>query len=336
MSKDLLQKVITTTHLGTAPDRDGLLSPDQADRFIDYMWDATVLGQQVRQVRMRADTVELDRMAVGKRLLRGATEAVDDGVNVGLAWAKVSLTSTKLRLDWELSSESLEDGIEGAALEDHVARLMSQQAAEDLEFVMINGDTTLGGDPLLKTMDGWAKRGEVDGRVLDHGGAAIDRAVFHRALKEMPRQYRQRRGELKFFTGAGIIQDYIFSLQATSSEFITPEALALAGINQTTVAEGPAGFTTGNAFGIPVQEVPLMDEFATGDYSGAGAADAQHGSVWLTFPKNLIWGIKRDIVVYREFKPKKDTIEYTLYVRAGSAVENPDAFVVVKNVRIED
>ena len=331
MSRELLQKVITTSHLGGSTGRDGLLQPDQANRFIDYMWDATVLGPQVRRVPMRSDTVELDKIGLGKRLLRGATEAVDDGTNVGVAFAKISLTTVKLRLDWELSSESLEDGLEGAALEDHVARLMSTQAAQDLEDVAINGDTTLGGDPLLKTMDGWAKRAETEGHVVDHGGNTIDRSVFHTALKTLPRVYRQRRGELKFFTGAGIIQDYIYSLQAVSTEFITPESLAAAGINQTSTPVGPAGFITGNAFGVPVQEVPLMDEQKAGDYSGA---TGDHGDVWLTFPRNLLWGVKREIVVYREFNPKADVIEYTMFCRVGSSVENTDAFVVVKNVKI--
>jgi len=74
-----------------------------------------------------------------------------------------------------------------------------------------------------------------------------------------------------------------------------------------------------------------MDETKAGDYSGASG---DHSDVWLTFPKNLIWGVKRSITVYREFKPKKDTIEYTMYCRVGTSVENVDAFVVVKNVKV--
>lgn len=331
MSNDLLQKVITTTHLGGDTGRDGLLTPDQSERFIDYMFDATVLASQVRTIRMRSDTMEINRIGVGKRLLRGATEAVDDGQNVGIAFGKISLTTVKLRLDWELSSESLEDGLEGAALEDHVARLMSNQTAQDLEDLAINGDTRLTGDPLLKMVDGWARRAEAGGHVIDHGGNTVDRSVFNKAIKTLPRTYRQRRGELKFFTGGGVIQDYLYSLQQTSADFITPEAFAAAGINSAVTTEGPAGFTIGKAFGIPVQEVPLLDETQAGDYSGA---TGDHGDVWLTFPKNLLWAIKREIVVYREFKPKKDTIEYTMYCRVGTSVENVDAFVVVKNVKV--
>lgn len=330
MSNELLEKVITTTALGTEPGQGGLLSPDQSNRFIDYMWDATVLGGQVRTMRLRGDTAEVDRIGVGERLLRVATEAVDDGLNVGIAFSKVSLTTTKYRLDWELSSEALEDGVEGDALEDHVARLMAAQVAQDLEDIAINGDTTLTDDPTLKGVDGWAKRGETDGHVVDNGGNVIDRSVFNKALKAMPRKFMQRRNGLKFFTGSNLIQDYIFSLQQTSDGFITPESMAAAGINSAVRTSGPAGFVTGNAFGIPVQEVPLMDENKAGDYSGATGA---HGDVWLTDPQNLIWAVKRDITVYREFKPKKDSIEFTTYVRFGTNIENGEAFVVVKNVK---
>lgn len=330
MSNELLQKVIATTSLGTAPGAgDGLLNPEQSRRFIDYMWDATVLGSQVRKIRMKSDTAEVDRIAVGERLLRGATEAVDDGLNAGVGFAKISMTTAKLRLDWELSTEALEDGLEGEDLEDHVARLMSTQAATDLEDFAINGDTDETLDPLLKNGDGWAKRAERLGHVVDFGGNTVDRSVWHKALKALPRRYRNRNG-LKFFAGTGVIQDYLFSLQQTDANFITPESMAAAGINQAVVPSGPAGFITGNAFGTPIQEVPLFDQNKAGDYSGATGA---HSDVWLTYPDNMLWGVKREITVYREFKPKKDSIEYTMYTRVGMQIENPDAFVVVKNIK---
>lgn len=330
MSNALLEKVIRTTEVGSGGG--GLLNPEQSNRFIDYMWDATVLGSQVRTVRMRSDTVEIDKVGVGERIVRVATEAVDDGVNEGATFSKITLTTRKLRLDWELSTESLEDNLEGEALEDHIARLMATQAGNDIEDVAINGDTALTSDPLLKAFDGWRKLALAGAHIVDHGGSTVDRSVWHKALKAMPRKYRQRRNAMKFFAGTNVLQDYLFSLQNTSADYITPEALAAAGITQTSVPEGPAGFATGNAFGQRIQEVPLFDETVTGDYSGAGSAD--HGEVWLTFPQNLLWGVKREITVYREFKPKKDTIEYTMYTRVGTQIENLDAFVVVKNVGI--
>lgn len=332
---DILEKVIRTTEIGAGGG--GLLNNAQADQFIDYMWDETVLGGQVRKHVMKSNEDEIDFIGVGKRLVRLATEAVDDGVNAGAAFSKISITVKKLRMDWELSTESLEDNLEGEDLEDHIARLMAAQAANDIEDVAINGDVTLTADPLLKSFDGWAKRAVTGGVVIDFLGAPIDRSVFHRALKAMPRKFMTQRNGLKFFTGSNLIQDYIFSLQNQSADYVTPEALAAAGINTASVPTGPAGFTTGNAFGVPVQEVPLMAVRENYDPDGAGAATPRDVSdVWLTFPKNMIWGVKREIKVYREFKPKKDTIEYTMYTRVGTQIENAQAFVVVRNVGITD
>src|SRR6478609_5643848 len=215
---ELLEKVISTTTVGAGGG--GLLTTEQSNKFIDYMWDKTVLGSQVRTVRMRSNDIELDFVGVGTRLVRLATEAVDDGVNVGAAFSKINLTTKKLRLDFELSSESLEDNLEGEALEDHIARLMAAQAANDIEDLSINGDTTLTGDPLLKAFDGWRKRIKAGGHVVDwdavtDSGSAntINRGVFNAALKAMPRVYMARRDGLKFFTSSGLIQDYLYSVQ---------------------------------------------------------------------------------------------------------------------------
>jgi hypothetical protein len=324
---ELLEKVISTSTIGTAPSGGGLLKPDQSSRFIDYMWDATTLGSQVRKVPMRANEVELDRMAVGERVVRLATEAVDDALAVKVAFAKVSLTTQKLRLDWELSSESLEDNLEGAAFEDHVARLLSAQAANDIEDLAINGDTELTDDALYKSFDGWRKRLYGGANIVDATGTELDRSIFNRALKAMPRKFMNRRGALRWYTSAGLLQDYVYSDQFIPSE----GQLRPAGTNPdaaNTTAGYEAGWSPTAPFGIRAQEVPLFPEYEVG---GDTASD-----VWLVDPQNLIWGVKREIVVYRQFVPRKDTIEYTMFTRVGAAIENPNAAVLVKNVKYRD
>jgi hypothetical protein len=96
-------------------------------------------------------------------------------------------------------------------------------------------------------------------------------------------------------------------------------------------ANGGPGATGLSPFGIPLVEVPLMPETATGDYSGAAGS---HGFLELTFPNNRVIGIHRDITVYRQFKPKTDTIEYTQYMRVASNIENADSYVIAKNVKL--
>lgn len=328
MSNDLLEKVIVSTEIGN-PAGSGLLAPEQANRFIDYMFDVTVLADQVRTIRMRSNEQEIDRIGVGQRLVRAAVEAVDTGENQGVYFSKISITTKKVRLDWELSTESLEDNIEGDDLEDHIARMMATQAGIDLEDLAINGDTA-SADKTLKIFDGWRKlalNGTVDGaaHVIDHGGAPLNRAAANKALKAMPRKYMQRRNQLRFWTGSNLVQDYLYARVEESGGANFGET------SDVVRTEGTAGFRAANLFGVPLQEVNLFNETYAGTYSGAAG---EHGELWLTFPQNLIWGVKREIQVFREFKPKKDSIEYTMFARVGCQIENNDAFVVVSNIKV--
>lgn len=335
---ELLEKVISTSSIGADSSKGGgLLSAQQSGRFIDYMWDATVLGNVVRTVPMNTDEVELDRMAIGERLVRVATEAVDDGVNNAVAFSKVSLGSVKFRMDWELSSESLEDGIEGDALEDHIARLMAAQASNDLEDLAINGDTDEHvDDALLKGFDGWRKRLFYGGTVLDAGditlpdgtgAGSLHRGTFNAAILAVPRQFGGNRPGLRFYTAGGLLQDYMYREQLQDQGGF-PERT---GNTERAATPGPnAGWSPTSPYGVPATEVPLFPIY---DADGAGAGTATASDLWLTDPNNLIWGIRRAITVYREFKPKKDAIEYTMFTRVGANVENPAASVVVKNVK---
>lgn len=349
---ELLEKVISTSSIGAdSTHGGGLLTPAQSGRFIDYMWNATTLGTQVRTIPMNADEVELDRMSIGERLVRVATEAVDDGVNNAVAFSKVSLGTVKFRMDWELSSESLEDGLEGEALENHIASLMASQAANDLEDLAINGDTDgHRGDSLLKGFDGWRKRLIFGGTVLDASsvrlpsGAAdntLNRGTFSMALRAMPRKYMDRRGALRFYSATGLLQDFAYTAQfveGLQGGFATGQGAQSGSDNDLPGAN--AGWSPASPYGVPASEVPLFPEY-TVDFNGSvagtgtpatGQTAGQGADLWLVDPKNLIWGVRRAIQVFREFKPKKDAIEYTMYTRVGANVENPAAAVVVKNV----
>jgi hypothetical protein len=339
MSDELLEKVIVSTELGN-PFGAGL-KRDQADRFIDYMWNATVLGQQVRQVRLNANELEIQKIGVGERLIRAAQEAVDTGENQGVVFSRISLTTKKIRLDYEISRETLEDNIENAGFEDHLARLFAEQMGNDLEDLAINGDST-SSNGTLRIFDGYRKvllnggngtngspLTEGAAHVVDAGGAPLNREVFHKALKAMPRKFMANRPGLRFYTGSGLIGDYLFSI--TESDAVLRESVGANIIDNGSVrTEGAAGFTTGHAFGVRVQEVPLFNETLDGTYSGAGNKD--HGDVWLLNPQNLIWAVKREIEIHKQYAQKKDTFEYTVYCRVGLGVENTDAVVITTNV----
>lgn len=327
---------VTTSVVGNASG--GLLKPEQANRFIDFVVDQSNLMQNSRVVRMRTPTMEIDKVSVGTRLLRKATEATDDGSNAAVTFSKVSLSSVKLRLDWELSTESLEDNIEGASLEDHLAQIMARQTANDMDDLLINGNTS-SNNALLKALDGFVKLALAGATVVDEGGNNVSRATYDRVLRNMPTKYLQRRNELRFFSGAGVVQDTSFSLQnpnsATAATAGAPAPGSTFGeqafMNGAIRANGGPGATGLAPYGIPLVEIPLLPETVSGDYSSAAG---NHGYVELTFPNNKVIGIHRDITLYRQFQPKTDTIEYTQFMRIANNVENLDSYVIAKNVKL--
>ena len=295
----------------------GILRPEQAQRFIDYVWDATVLAQDGRRVTMRANTMELEKINVGERVIRAAAQAVGNYTNTGATFSKVELTTKKLRLDWEVSAEALEDNVEGAALEDHLVRLMTNAFANDIEDLAINGDGATG--DFLSIMPGFIKKHQDNGDSHESVVTVTDNAwtpeVMQNIILAMPRKYRALKNNLKFYAGtdafAGIVKNNGTLADAIAEAFAGKPAGTAA--NRQAYLDGQAqtfgGARTTRVLGIDVQEVP---------YYPAGYVD-------LTFPQNRVWGFQRDIVVNREYIAKKDTIEYTVFVRFGIQWEEEDA-----------
>jgi hypothetical protein len=302
----------------------GILAPEQARRFIDYVWDATVLAKDGRRVTMRANTMEIEKVNVGERVIRAAAQGAPDYTNIGATFSKVELTTKKIRLDWEVSTEALEDNIEGGALEDHLVRLMTNAFANDIEDLAINGLGS-GGDAFLSIMPGFVKqtRGTVGNDAHEYAATISDNnyttSVMQGLLLAMPRKYRALKSNLKFYAGtdafAGIVRNNGTLADAVAEAFANRPGSTEA--NRQAFLDGGAQ-TTGNSrttrvLGVDVLEVP---------YYPAGYVD-------LTFPQNRVWGFQRDITVNREYRAKKDTIEYTVFVRFGIQWEELDAVAYV-------
>jgi hypothetical protein len=298
----------------------GILRPEQARRFIDYVWDATTLAQDGRRVTMRANTMELEKVNVGERVIRAAAQAVGDYTNAGATFSKVELTTKKIRLDWEVAAEALEDNIEGAQLEDHIVRLMTNAFGNDIEDLAINGLGS-GNDAFLGIMEGFVNRVKTDGdaheSVVTVANNAWTTDVMQNIITAMPRKYRAIKSNLKFYAGTdafqGIVKNNGTLADAVAEAFSSTRMTGSTQANRQAYLDGGAqtfgGARTTRVLGVDVQEVP---------YYPAGYVD-------LTFPQNRVWGFQRDITVNREYKPKKDTVEYTVFVRFGIQWEEQDA-----------
>jgi hypothetical protein len=295
----------------------GILNPEQARRFIDYVWDATVLAQDSRRVTMRANTIELEKVNVGERVIRAASQALGEYTNAGAKFTKVELTTKKIRLDWEVATEALEDNIEGAALEDHLVRLMTNAFGNDLEDLAINGNG--GADPFLGIMNGFVNQvgttGDAHQAVVSLGTAGWTPEVMQEIIYAMPRKYRAIKSGLKFNAGTDVFANIVKNNGTLADAIAAAFDPRVAGTSQrredylSGAAQTIGGARQTRVLGIDVQEVP----YYPADY------------VDLTFPQNRVWGFQRDITVNREYKAKKDTIEYTVFVRFGLTWEELDA-----------
>jgi HK97 family phage major capsid protein len=291
----------------------GVLRPEQSRRFIDYTWDHMVWAREGRRIVMNANTAELNKMGVGERVIRAASQANADYTNAEVAFTKIEFTTRKVRLDWQVSTEGLEDNIEGDALEDHIASQMTQQFAHDLEDLAISADASGSGFVTILGYDGFMEqyKAAVTEVTWTNGGAPTVE-TYQELIKAIPRKFRAVKSNLVFYVSSDAFTDTVNGLGSTGN--LTTEQL----INR--VVDGSAPQVIGSpvnyrVLGLPMREVPLLN-------------DAGGEAIVLTFPQNNIWGFQRDITVHRQFQPKSDTTEYTVYARFGIAIEEPVAAAV--------
>jgi HK97 family phage major capsid protein len=288
--------------IGNAFDGDaGILNPEQSRQFIEYIFEQQVLARDGRRVTMRANTAELEKLNVGERVIRAAAQADPTFTNAGVQFTKVEIRTSKIRLDWEVSTEALEDNIEGAGLEDHLVRTMTRAFANDLEDLAING-TGSGTNAFLNILEGFVAK-ESTGNSATFGTDVED---LQGLVLAMPRKYRASRAAMKFYADTETVANILNGL-GSSGNLNTERIIER-------VIDGTVPSTLGapiqyRLLGLPLVEVPLMPA----------------NYVSLTFPENRIWGFQRDVTVHREFKPKKDTIEYTTFLRFGVQVEETEA-----------
>ena len=288
-------------------DGGGILNPEQSRQFIEYIWEQQVLARDGRRVTMRGNTAELEKLNVGERVIRAAAQAEATYTNAGVTFTKVEISTKKIRLDWEVSTEALEDNIEGAGLEDHLVRTMTRAFANDLEDLAING-TGSGTNAFLNILEGFVAK-EASGHSANYGTTIED---LQGLILAMPRKFRGSRSAMKFYADTETVAAIINGLGSTGN--LNSERI----IERVIDAQAPQ--TLGapiqyRVLGLPLVEVPLMPT----------------GYVSLTFPENRIWGFQRDVTVHREFQPKKDTVEYTTFLRFGVQVEETDAIAYMQD-----
>lgn len=254
-NEELVQKALITTDALAAS---GKLSPAQSDRFIDYVIQETVLKENARVIRFRAESLEIDKIGIGKRVALPKAEAQDPALRRGISTSKITLTPREIIVPFEISDQFKEVNIEGSAIEDRIISLMARQLANDLEELYINGDllgpavlendikeggstTQYIKDSYLALQDGWLRLAD-QGNVVDFEGQNVGLSTFSRMLRAMPQKFRRNKANLRFFITGDLSQLYI--------EKLSSRATALGDASTQGQVHTP--------FGVRLVDIPLM------------------------------------------------------------------------------
>ncbi len=168
--------IIRKAAIETASLSSGLLNPEQARKFIQQTFDATNLGGLVRHEMRTAKTGEIDKIGIGRRILRKKTENNDDGYRASVKTSQIEYATTAVRLPWEITEETLRENIEGQNLEQIITDLMTTQAGIDLEDLYLNGDEDMAKIPTFNTTTAYAK-----GDLVLHEGVLYEFTAAHAA-----------------------------------------------------------------------------------------------------------------------------------------------------------
>ena len=209
-----VQKVLSTDF--TTPG--GLLSPKQQARFFEYLRvPENAMLSRARMHVMTQKQEDIDKMFLGGPITKGWTENGTVGYDQAPVFGgTVRLNTTKTVSSWMLTAETLRDNIEKDKLQAHLASMMFQKIADDLELLGCQGDDSIAGstdplDLLLKLNDGWDVLSD-DAPYVDAGGAEISKDHFNSAWKQMPDHFKSMR-DMAWFANPTLVADYREKLQ---------------------------------------------------------------------------------------------------------------------------
>lgn len=301
-NRQVVSKAITTDTLTS-----GLLNPEQARKFIQQTFEATNLGGLVRHEMRVAKTGEIDKIGIGRRIVRKKTENTDDGYRASVKTSQIEYATTAIRLPWEITEETLRENIEGQHLEEIITNLMTTQLGIDLEDLYLNGDEETAAEAddydFLKINDGWIKQIKNGGHVLDAAGQTeMSLDLFYNALQQVPNKYNN--GKLRWLMSPHRAQQWEL--------FLLNKVIGAGGAVPDSIYTAPAK--------IPAIECPSLGDDV----------------IILTDPKNLIVVNTYSVKIRKTVEGKEaimmDKRFYVTHLDYDPIIEELDATGIITNI----
>lgn len=302
-----------------------LLNPEQLGQFLRYASINNTILSQADFKLMNSFKKQLTRVGINGRVLesgyRSTGETNPDITAADVDFGVNELDAKKLKALCQITDDEKEDNLEQSQFEQTLLSMMGERVGEDLEFWALFADSTLNASTqkLLSTTDGWIKtctnhiqsKGQ---KTATSGTADFDlttggvEAMFDAMIYKLPLRFRQQRNNLVFYVPYEVEDAYRNTLKGRGT--------ALGDNSQT-------GFNNLAYKGIPITYCPTLD-------AEDGRNIDNTATCMLTNPKNLAWGVWKNLSVEPERIPKDETTKYWYRIRGDVDMYFRDAAVVSK------
>lgn len=178
----------TLVHLNTA----------QADKFIDYVVDESVILKSSRVVRMDTPSKVIGKIGISDKILYPAQrgQALATNKRTEATPDKITLTSQEVIGEVRIYDDEIEDNIEGVAFKEHMMKMIAKKVSNQLERVGLYSRKVANPADLLQMFDGFVKAVETAGVVVDASNTVlfadryIDKEKLAKLRKSIDTKYR--------------------------------------------------------------------------------------------------------------------------------------------------
>ena len=199
------------------------LNTAQADKFIDYVVDESVVLKSSRVVRMNTPKKDIGKIGISDEILYPAQRgvALDTGKRVTATPTKITLTTQEVIGEVRIFDDELEDNIEGSAFKEHMMKMVAKKVANQLERVSLYSRKLANPTSLYQMFDGFIKKVEANWVVVDANDTGlftdrfIDKAKLAKLRKSIATKYRTVLN--KWYMPDDLAIDYEVKYEATNN-----------------------------------------------------------------------------------------------------------------------
>ncbi len=333
------------------------LAAEEADRFIDYIVDESVMKGKARVIKMNKQVQNIRALGLGTGdfLHPGDTFSSSEYKKV-LSHNKIELASKKVRGCIAIFDDDLEDNIEGDAFVNHLMKMVAKKISNELDIAYWIGNTgasdAFGDTDIRSLWDGWRfqiANGDTAGDTYENDVSGVSILLdatsgshftigegrigmvaktapynwefkYNKMLQSLDSKYKVGGlGNLAFYNSDQVTQNYIEALAARS----------------TVVGDNAILSTVPIQYGmVPLVSCPNMPITMDGNATPASekCTGGSYTDCLLTPNGNMIIGIQRDIKIESQREAADEATYWFYSMRATPAIENINSCILLRKL----